>query len=840
MRKARNVSFKRILSAALASMIISTGIPAVFAREYIDVTVENPSRDEIDILSDIGVIVGTSENEFSPNENVTREQMALLLFRLMLNKQNGGRVNTSPFTDLYDDTYHGAISWANASGYILGTSGSTFEPLSGITMQDAMTILVRALGHSSASMNSGYPWTYIDAGIKLGLDRGLEHISYTETLTRAETAIILYNALTAEYLVPKNLAGGNVLYEATTIIERVFGYEMDEATVIATNDYAIVGTTVVKDGYVTLRYYDDSNAPRTMTVNFKELGLNGEADDYLGHTFKVIYSVNSATKLINVLSAIEVSEKETYLEAVVNTNKGYVTIGGTNYTVVEEYSDVLATNANELIVYAYENDKTLTQLTTLNALNERLGLYTIDLFFYGDSETASIAILRNFQLGKLEVNTAGKINIAGNLTAAQLVGGYYNKADAKNGDHVLYYFNSQTKELHIVEVLDIAFGTVTRITSEVAKIGGETYKLGNEKAGITASSIASALVIGANAQVVVRGGEILAVIGETILTDHSEYLIAMTNALPVFTNGAFRYVVTVNINGVNKNIYTANADITAGNVYRYTVNGDIYTLIAPEISGGEIATGINKFVQSGFGTDEIAVIVDSANNTTIGKGENTFHTFSAGDASFAASQNGAASMKFVTDNDTVIIVVNDGVLQVRTGAYQSQINVNDGAKVVAVFGNEAGSVETLRYLYVSDGSLGNYDSAAQSVRLLALNGIVYENNVTYLEYTVFNYMTGAVETRLTTVVGLTLDGIYLIGSEGTIVDAEGNVATGEVSGYTASTVTIGDETYKINAQTKIITINAENKVVNKKIENAFGETVEFVLNGDTVTLIVIQ
>ncbi len=840
MRNARNASFKRILSAALAVMIMCAGIPAVFAREYNDVTAENTARDEIDILSDIGVIIGTSENEFSPDENVTREQMALLLFRLMLNKQSGGRVNTSPFTDLYDDTYHGAISWANASGYILGTSGSTFEPLEGITLQDAMTMLVRALGQSSNAMNNGYPWTYIDAAIKLGLDRGLENVAYTETLTRGETAIILYNALTAEYLVPKSLAGGNVIYETTTIIERVFGYEMDEATIVATNDYALVGNTVVKDGYVTLRYYNDANLPQAMTVNFSELGLNGSANDYLGRTFKVIYTINSNNKLISVLSAIENSETEVYTSAEVNTTNGYVTIGGNNYTVVENFSDILATNANELLVYAYENDKTLTQLTTLDALNARLGLYAIELVFYGDSSTASVAILRNFQVGKFQVDTDGKINIAGNLTEAQLTGGFSNKADAKIGEYVLYYFNSQTKELEIVEVLDILFGVVTRITSTNAKIAGVTYKLGNAKAGITASSIASALMIGANAQVVIRGDEILAVIGETIVTEHSNYLVAMTNALPVFTNGAFRYVVTVNIDGINRNIYTANASVTAGEVYRYTVNGDMYTLIAPEVSEGVIATGINKFVQNGFGTDEIAVIIDSANGTTLSKGENTYFTFSAGEASIAASLNGASSMKFVTDHNTTILVVNEGELQVKKGAYNSAIHVNDGAKVVAVFANEAGSVETLRYLYVSDGSLGNYDSAAQSVRLLALNGVVFENNVTYLEYTVFNYATGAVENRLTTVVGLTLDSVYLIGSDGTIVDVNGEIASGEVTGHTASTVTIGETTYHVNASTRIVQIGEDHKVAAKKLSDTFGKTVEYIANGDTVSLIVIQ
>ncbi len=839
MRKARNASFKRILSAVLASLIVCAAIPAVAARDFNDVTVENAAKDEIDILSDIGVIVGTSENEFSPNENVTREQMALFLFRLMLNKQSGGRVNTSPFKDLYDDTYHGAISWANASGYILGTTESTFEPREGITLQDAMTMLVRALGQSNAAMNNGYPWTYIDAGIKLGLDRGLEHLAYSETLTRGETAIILYNALTAEYLVQKNLAGGNVVYERTTIIEYVFGYQMEEATLVASNDYSLGGNTVVKDGYVTLRYTDDDGHARSMTVKFSELGLAGEVNDYIGHTFKVIYTVNNASKLISVLSAIEVSEMETYTHAEVNTSKGYVTIGGTNYTVVENFSDALATNANELMVYAYENDKTLTQLTTLDALNARLGLYAIDLIFYGDSSVASIAILRNFRFGNFRIDNAGKINLADGLTAPELVGGFTNEPNAEAGDYVLYYFNSQTKELHIAEVLDVIFGTVTRITSTSAKIGGHTYELGNEKAGISPSSIASLLTIGANAQVVIYDNAVLSVIGETVVTDHSEYLIAMSQSLPVFTSGVFRYVVTVNIDGVAKNIYTTNADVTAGEVYRYTVNGDVYTLIAPEVADGVIASGINKFVQNGYGTSEIAVIVNSADGTTIEKGANTYYTLAAGNAAHLASAGGAADMKFVTDASTTIIVVDNGRVQVKEGAYQSAFNVNNGAKVVAVFANEAGSVETLRYLYISDGSLGNYDSAAQPVRLLSIAGVVYENNMTYIEYNVFNYATGTIEQRLTTVVGLTLGEIYLIGSDGTIVDAAGEVPTGEVSGYTSSTVSIGENTYQLSAETKAVSVE-DGVVVNKTVADAYGKTVEYVLNGNVVTLIVIH
>ena len=836
----KNGSFKRLLSGVLTSALILTCAPAVFARSYQDVTESNPAKDEIDILSDIGVIVGTSENEFSPEDNVTREQMALLLFRLMLNKADGGRVNTSPFKDLYDATYNGAISWANASGYILGTSATTFEPTEGITLQDAMTMLVRALGQSSESMNKGYPWTYIDAAIKLGLDRGLENLSYTETLTRGETAVLLYNALTAEYLIPKTLSNGLTVFESTTIIENVFGYEMDEATMIATNDYSLSGNTVIKNNFVTLAYKDENGNDKTMTVNFHEMDLAGRPNDHIGKTFKVIYSVNAANKMINVLSAVEISEVESYESATVNTTTGVVTIGGTSYKIVEQLSDALSTNSNELMVFAYENDKTLTQITTLDALNERLGLYRIDLVFYGAADTASVAILRNFQVGQFNVSADGKINLAGDLKADALSGGFTNTAGAFNGDYVLYYFNSQTKELIIHDVLDVVTGFVTRITSTSAKIGGESYTLGNAKAGIPAASISALLSIGARAQVIVRNGAILGVISEKIQSVNSSYLVALSNAMPVFTDGQFRYVVTANVDGVNRNIYVSNQDVQAGKVYRYTVMNDVFTLIAPEMAEGVIVSGPGKFVQSGFGVNEMAVIIDSANGTTIAKDGHTFFTLSAGSASITATADGSDNMKFVTDSNTMIIVNKNGETIVKRGFYDSAITVNDGARVVAIFDNEVGSVETLRFLFVSDGSLGNYDSAAQTVRLLAVTGIVYENNATYVEYLVFNYNTGVIETRLTSVIGLTVGEVYVIGSDGTIVNVNGSVNSGTVNGFTASTVTIGDETFNITNDTRIVKIDVDLTLKDQTIENAFEKTVDFVADGNKVTLILIK
>ena len=212
---------RRFLSAALAALMLAGSAVTAGAKTYDDVRDDSRGAAEISMLSDIGVIKGTSEDEFSPDEQVSREQMASLLFRLMLGRDDAGRENTTRFEDLYEPYYNGAISWAAASGFIRGTSEKTFDPRGGITKQDAMTMLVRALGQENTSMNAGYPWSYINQAVRLGLDRNLEDVRYTDTLTRAECAVILANALTADMLVVRNAQNGAAVTEGTTIIEDV-------------------------------------------------------------------------------------------------------------------------------------------------------------------------------------------------------------------------------------------------------------------------------------------------------------------------------------------------------------------------------------------------------------------------------------------------------------------------------------------------------------------------------------------------------------------------------------------------------------------------------------------
>lgn len=832
-------NLKKFLSVSLSTLMLvgmmSTGISA---KSFSDVPADSDYAEQIGILSDIGVIKGTNEDEFSPDENVTREQMALLLFRLMIAKDTAGTLNTTAFTDLYDDTYSGAISWANASGYIIGTSATTFEPTEGITLQDAMTMIVRALGHSSIQMNGGYPWTYIDSAVKLGLDDGIEDIRYTKELTREEVAVILYNALTAEYLIPKTASNGMTFYESTTIIEKVFGYEIEESFIAATNNYSIGGIEkVTKEGYVTLK-----NENGLLTVKFSELGLAGTADENLGENLRVVFKNDLKTKLVSVLGCTEIGKDSSPETINVGKDDSYIEIDGVKYQVVDKLSEnPLSTNANELLVYAYSNEGKLTQVETNADLSALLGAYDAKLVFdEKDSDTADRLIIKSYAFGKLEIS-GGKVNLADNMKETELT--IINPDNAEHGDYVLYYFNEGNDTLEIAAALAVSeSGTVSRLTSTSATVGGIKYTLGNAKLGIPAADINAQLTVGTKVRVVTHNGAIIAIdSSSTSVFAASQYLVAGSTTTPVFTDGKFGYVMEANINGTKSTIFVTNQNVVTGKVYRYTTDAaGTYTLIPyTTLADGVIKSGNSEFVQANSQNNEIAYIIENASGSTIVKNA-SYYTLSNGGADVLSSVGASeTAVNFVTDAKTVIVVKTGSTYSVINGVYGSSFKINNGAIVTAVLKNEVGSVETLRYLYISDGSLGSVDSTASSVKVLVKTGSEYINSKTYTIYTVLNLTNGKVETMLSLDSALTIGKNYLTGVDGFISNEESAIISGTVNGYTGTTVTVGSNTYTMNSSTSIYQLNSDNTTTTVSLSDVYLNDVEVTIENGTVKSIIL-
>ncbi len=804
--------FALLLSVLMILGTVSATVISGSAKSFDDVAPESQFSEQIEILSDMGIILGTSENEFSPKANVSREQMALLLYRLMTGKDNAGRINTSPFTDLYEPTYNGAISWASANGFILGTTYTTFDPRGGITLQDALAMVTRALGQTNDKTASGYPWSYIDIGTRIGLTRGLENVEYTDTLTRAQTAALLFNALTADYVVANN-ASGTTVTRVTTVLSEIYGYKAGVAQIVATNNASLTPyDKVVKNGYVLVLI--DGEPTHVLA---SDLGVNGDAASSIGEQFTVFYKTNASSGISTVLASAKYGKAEKFTSFSYDTGKTYVKIGDVKYKVVENYSSATATNANELIVYQVQSNGTYTKIASNEALVALEGYFTIKLIF--DGATAKTAVFTPLTIGELKI-TNGAINIAGNKTADELTGGFVNANGAQNGDYVLYNYSADSSRLTIEHKLEVVKGVqVSRKTETSAIVGGKTYGLGVTGTEQNASSVHASLNVGETVDLVVFGNNIVAAYTSGNATSSSySYLVAASDLIPVVYNGKIVNYMTAFVGGAEMGVHVSNSSVTVGQVYRYTEKDGVLTLVAPDAS---------EFAPS----DAIKTVINSASSVTISKGENVYFTLSGS----------GADLDFITDSDTIIIVKTANGYVYRRGVLSSDIRVADGATVVAVAQNCQGDIEKLSFLYVSNGSIDLATSLVNYVTVLSSDGTELVDGKALHVYRVYNFANGKIESFYSENGSLVSTKTYLLDENGNISATEKTLESGTVNGIAGNVITIGSTSYNLASDATISHIESGangHTVKNLVAGELYGMTVSFIANGSTITHII--
>lgn len=91
---------------------------------------------------------GVTNTSFAPNSNTTRGQLVTMLYRMVGEPEVTGE---SSFTDLTAEYYKDAVLWAYQNGIVNGRSDTEFDPDSDVTRQELATILYRyATGLSGA------------------------------------------------------------------------------------------------------------------------------------------------------------------------------------------------------------------------------------------------------------------------------------------------------------------------------------------------------------------------------------------------------------------------------------------------------------------------------------------------------------------------------------------------------------------------------------------------------------------------------------------------------------------------------------------------------------------
>jgi len=366
----------RFLATALVAALLICAISVTASAattKFTDVDDNNETLSEaVALLVHLNVTKGTTDTTFGTNENVTRQQMAAFIYRFVKQGRSlEGGSNSSQFTDLTDSTYYGYVSWANQTGIIKGISDTQFNPTGSITLQDAYTMLVRALGYESDDMI--YPFSYIDVAEseEVALDANLpSNVEYTSTLTRGNVAVLLYNAFFAEtgheetYQRERKIGDDDnsrwVLETKTynpTFAEYVYEVEVGEYVVRATPKYAFNDSEDSEEYKPLYDIFDKDNMHLVAVesgepvsqfyTEFEGMGLTGKADDHIMTTVKVYYTYktndgrNEIDKVYfasNQLSVIETNEAKVTFKTAKDADdyltgtstadpEGYLTVG---------------------------------------------------------------------------------------------------------------------------------------------------------------------------------------------------------------------------------------------------------------------------------------------------------------------------------------------------------------------------------------------------------------------------------------------------------------------------------------------------------------------------------
>lgn len=147
---------------------------------------------DVELLSNIGIMNGYDDGSFYPERNITRQEFSALVLKMLKMEGCGGSDNV-PFTDI--DTWgRSYICDAYALGLIEGYNTTTFGPNDPLTMNQAVKIIVSALGYGEwAQNNGGYPYGYNTIAAK---NKILDRVAVGENYaTRGQVAALIVNSL---------------------------------------------------------------------------------------------------------------------------------------------------------------------------------------------------------------------------------------------------------------------------------------------------------------------------------------------------------------------------------------------------------------------------------------------------------------------------------------------------------------------------------------------------------------------------------------------------------------------------------------------------------------------
>ena len=199
-------TIKRTFALLLAlTVLLSVQLPALAAQPFGDVSPDSWYRGAVEFVYDNKLMSGTSGTTFGPDASMTRAMLVTVLYSMEGKPSVSGKL---PFVDVDGDAwYYAPVAWAYVSGIVSGTSAATFSPEANITREQMVAIFSKYAnskgldtpaaasidGYGDADSVSAYARNALSWAVGNGIISGTSATTLTPagSATRAQCAVIL-------------------------------------------------------------------------------------------------------------------------------------------------------------------------------------------------------------------------------------------------------------------------------------------------------------------------------------------------------------------------------------------------------------------------------------------------------------------------------------------------------------------------------------------------------------------------------------------------------------------------------------------------------------------------
>jgi len=187
---------KKVISFVLVLALVLGSFSMAFALTDVE---GNDAETAIKVVNDLGIVTGYTDGSFQPEKAVTRAEFAAMITRALDIPESALAGYTT--TTFKDTTGYGwavkYLAFCNDKGIMLGDGNGNVMPGRTINMNEAMTMVLRAMGltDNAATLVGNWPANYVTVAKAEGL---YDNVPAVTTVDRATAAQIIYNALTVD------------------------------------------------------------------------------------------------------------------------------------------------------------------------------------------------------------------------------------------------------------------------------------------------------------------------------------------------------------------------------------------------------------------------------------------------------------------------------------------------------------------------------------------------------------------------------------------------------------------------------------------------------------------